>query len=792
MSDHVLWYREPARTWTQALPVGNGALGAMCFGDLADALVQLNDETAWSGSPQSESAEPVVSAEDARTALDAARAHMTRGEYAEADAAVRRLQHRHTQAYLPFGDLRVQVTARGEAPDTAGGPAQAYRRELDLTTATHSAIGPISGIAVSHSTWVSRPHGVLVHTFESEEPVDVQVLLDTPLRETRRDGAALEQTVHVRLPTDVVPGHDEVDDPIRYAVDEESVAGVIHARVETDGVAEGDSIRNARTVTVVLATDTTFTRIGEPLEADLAAAEARARARVEAALADGIDTVRARQLADHAALYDAASIRLGDSTHDGSDTLSRLRAVNGSDAADLPADAGLAALLFHYGRYLLICSSRPGGLPATLQGIWNDQLRPPWSSNYTTNINVEMNYWGAHTTSLSETEDPLVALIAALAVRGTETAERLYDAPGWVAHHNTDAWAYTQPVGGGEHDPAWAFWPMAGLWLCLHLADRDRFGVADRQEQERTFDIVRGAVEFAQAWVSRQPDGTLGTLLSTSPETDFTTADGARGSVARSATLDLVLLHANFGYLTDLAERLGRADDPVVVAARDMLPGLPAIPLTDDGSVAEWRDAVTPTDPHHRHVSPLLFAYPGVGELDEVLAAATRRFLDLRGDESTGWSLAWKLALRARLSQPDRVDHLLALVFRDMRDDRGGESGGLYDNLLAAHPPFQIDGNLGYTAAVAEMLVHSHGEGLRLLPAVPASFGSGEVRGLVARPGVALAFSWDMAEDAPRLTSLRMRAMTDAAKRTHRVDHPGGALVVTLDDGEWHEVDLRG
>ena len=239
-------------------------------------------------------------------------------------------------------------------------------------------------------------------------------------------------------------------------------------------------------------------------------------------------------------------------------------------------------MLFHYGRYLLICSSRPGGLPANLQGLWNDQLRPVWSSNFTTNINVQMNYWPAHVTALSETELPLVDLIEALSIRGQETAARLYGAPGWVAHHNTDAWAYTQPVGGGAHEPKWAFWPMAGLWLCQHLAERDRFGVTNPEERVRSFRIVRSAAEFALAWLVTFPDGSIGTSPSTSPENDFETGHGHAGA-ATSSTLDLTLIRAHLEYLLHLAAELRASDDQVIDAARTALSKLPQVPrLTPD------------------------------------------------------------------------------------------------------------------------------------------------------------------------------------------------------------------
>ena len=774
MTEHVLWYRRPAETWNEALPLGNGALGAMCSGGVTDALLRLNDETLWSGSPASELAAPVVTADEARDALAEARAAVAEGREEDADRHVRRLQHRHAQSFLPFADLRVRID--GASDDQV----EEYRRELDLATATHVATGTRGGAGLSHRTWISAPHGVLVHELESDEPIDVRVELDTQLRELGRVEIDTATTLLVQAPSDVTPPHDEVDEPVVYEDGVASVRGALHARIVTDGTpVRGGRVLRATRVTVVLATATTFTGMGRMPAGTERAAARRATGLVDAAIAAGLEDVRAAQLADHAALYDRTELSLRGEPDPERDTAERLRDLAQDGTVDIRRDPGLAALLFHYGRYLLICSSRPGGLPATLQGIWNQDLRPDWSSNYTTNINVEMNYWGAHTANLSETEEPLLDLIEALADSGAETARRLYDAPGWVAHHNTDAWGYTQPVGDGVHDAAWAFWPMAGLWLGLHLAERDAFGVADAAERRRAFRLLRGATAFALAWAAPTEDGRWGTALSTSPENTFRSSAGS-AAVAESATLDIVLLRAHLAEFLRLADLLGYDDDPLVAEARHAQENLPEIPV-EDGSIAEWHGGREAVDPHHRHLSPLVFAYPGTEALTPELAAAASRFLDLREDESTGWSLAWKIALRARLGQGGRVADLLALVFRDMSVDRGDQSGGLYDNLLAAHPPFQIDGNLGYVAGLAECLVHSHGDAVTLLPAWPAPLGAGSVRGLVARPGVELDLAWD---DAGAVTWARARARVASAHGAHAFRAGGREFDVAL-DGTW-------
>lgn len=707
----------PADTWLEKFPLGNGVLGAMADGGVPTSRIDLNHEAGWSGWPGSEREHRSVDAAEARRVLAEARNHVAEGEPAEAAVALKALQSRYSQAFLPLGTLVLE----------RNGTLDGYERQLDLATGVHS----LRAGELSERMVASREYGVLAVSSTGRP----QVAFESPLREISRRTSPSGVTILLRFPSDVPPHFEDAYPSASWSsVPGEAVEAAIAVRWE-------DS-EDHRERFIVVAIETTAGELGTPLTGTAHDAADRAEERARRALAVSPDSLFASAATEHGLLFDRAHVEFAGEVEPPTDLELRRRMAFSDGRHPLCVDPGLAALMFDFGRYLAIASSYGGTVPPTLQGLWNGRMRPPWSSNFTLNINTQMNHWSTYSTNLAETGLPLWSFVEALSEKGRHTARQLYDSPGWVSHHNSDAWLFSSPVGDGHGDARWSHWPMAGPWLVRALWDTIEFGAGGRAAAERLWPIARGATEFILAWQHLSPSGDWVTSPATSPENVYLDHNGTSVAVDRTSAMDEQLIADLYETVTRLALMLGLDGDPVVEQARSRSKAMHAQPcLSAEGTIVEWAEEREEVDPQHRHMSSLYGLFPGPGlwstQAKEAAAATLRR----RGDVSTGWSLVWKIALWARLDDAEKVSDLLQLMFCEAESSDFGEQGGLYLNMFAAHPPFQIDANLGFPGALTECLIQSH-DGITLLPAVPAQLASGSARGLVARPGVEVDLVW--------------------------------------------------
>jgi alpha-L-fucosidase 2 len=764
-----LAWDEPAAAWAEAIPLGNGRIGAMVFGG-ADGRFQVNDATVWSGTPDDPARElaRLVAGGAGPRLLAEVRAALDAGDVTGAEALLMRFEGPYSQEFLPFVDLHVGIAG---AEPIAGEPA----RVLDLDTAVLEEGLRLGGTTLTRRSWASAPARCLVVEVVADGPVSASVSLGTPLREVARivssDGLSLDAEVPVDgaplHEADVVPGHTYASDGGAAGRFDAVASASVAVRSDGSQRVEGDRvlIDGATRVLVVLTTATraeSWWRDPEGDEWALLPREMirdRAVTRARAIVARSSDDLLAQHIADRDMAQGSARFAIG-GRRGGTWNVTR-DVLGGHD------DALAATIAAEYGRYLLVSASRDGGPAANLQGIWNDELRPAWSSNYTININTEMNYWSAPVLGLDHSFEPLVALVERMAATGRPVARELYGCRGWVAHHNSDLWGWSLPVGNGHGAASWAIWMMGGVWLCHNLWDAFAFTSDRALLRDRLWPLLRGAAEFCLDWLVPAPDGTLRTSPSTSPENAYVGPDGAGRSLGLTATSDLVLIRALFERcLTAIAE-LGDAD-PLEPELRAALSRLPHPAVGTDGRLREWSADVVDHEPAHRHLSALVAMYPldvVTRETTPELAAGAERFLDARGPGAMGWSWAWKIALRARLGDGETAHALLGEALTAFTGETlrhgpvdGSEWGGLQANLLSTHPPFQIDGNLGFPAAIAEMLVQSHAGVVEVLPALPAAWPCGRVTGLRARPGLVVDITW---RDGG-LESVAVRSLTGA------------------------------